>query len=275
MLQRPTPEECYAATKSLSVLHPHVVDQNDERRKTLFESCGMQDHITDAVISTMLSQNTTEKNTKAAFRTLKDRFFSDGAGGWDEVANCEDIGLIEDCIKVAGLAKTRATRIRDMLRTVLEERGVASLSYVQGLSDDNVKQELGRFKGLGPKTISCVLLFALGREEFPVDTHVLRISQKLGWVSNKTNRNGAYDYLNSVVPGDVKMDLHCLLVEHGKRCHHCAANGKPQFPPKDGSKLVCPLKDIASWKGVVPKDEAGIVKRETPNTKVVVKDEIS
>ena len=86
-----------------------------------------------------------------------------------------------------------------------------------------------------------MLLFALLRPDFPVDTHVLRISKMLRWVPSSATRESAYVHLNEMVPDEVKMDLHCLLVTHGKHCHRCAANGKPQFPPKDGTKLDCPL----------------------------------
>ena len=75
-----------------------------------------------------------------------------------------------------------------------------------------------------------------------VDTHVLRISRQLGWVPSSATRESAYEHLNETIPPDLKLDLHCLLVTHGKHCHACAANGKPQFPPKDGTKLECPLK---------------------------------
>ena len=233
---RPTAEECIYATVSLAKLHPHVVDKNEERRKTLLESCGLRDSITDSVISTMLSQNTTDKNSKQAWKQLKEAF-----PDWEAVCDPDNLGKVEAAIKVAGLAKTRAERMHKMLVQVREERGVPSLDYLRDLSDEEVKRELSRFKGLGPKTISCVLLFAMGRPEFPVDTHVLRISQKLGWVPSSATREGAYDHLNATVPPEVKLDLHCLLVTHGKHCHACAANGKPQFPPKDGTKLECPL----------------------------------
>ena len=81
----------------------------------------------------------------------------------------------------------------------------------------------------------------MGRGEFPVDTHVLRIAKGCNWVSSSETREGAYKILNDIVPDDIKMDLHCLLVRHGKVCHKCAANGRPQFPPADGP-LVCPLR---------------------------------
>jgi endonuclease-3 len=235
---RPTPGECQYATDSLSSLHPEVVSKNDDRRKTLLESCGMRDCVTDAIVSTMLSQNTTDANSKAAFKSLKKTF-----PNWEYVANCTDISKIEKCIRVAGLAKTRAERIQTMLQTVQTERGTASLNYIKEIAnDDEVKKELSRFKGLGPKTISCVLLFALGRPEFPVDTHVVRITKAMGWIKQSDTRESAYDHLNKVVPNHLKLDLHCLLVQHGKCCHRCASRNRPQFPPKDGTKLHCPLR---------------------------------
>lgn len=246
---RPTAAESRYATISLAKLHPDVVDKNDKRRKTMLESCGMRDSITDSVISTMLSQNTTDANSKAAWRSLKKKFPS-----WEGLVKCDDISKIEDAIRVAGLAKTRAERIQGMLRTVMKERGSPSLDYIRDLNDEEVKGELSRFKGLGPKTISCVLLFALGRNEFPVDTHVLRITQRMGWVPSSATREGAYEYLNEMIPNDVKLDLHCLLVRHGKVCHRCAANGRPQFPPENGIKLLCPLVNISSWSGMVPSE---------------------
>ena len=70
---------------------------------------------------------------------------------------------------------------------------------------------------------------------------MLRISKQLGWVPSSATRESAYEHLNETIPPDLKLDLHCLLVCHGKHCHACAANGKPQFPPQDGTKLDCPL----------------------------------
>jgi len=245
---RPTSDECRLATTALSSLHPHVVQQNDERRKTWLESCGRRSSITDSIVSTMLSQNTTEANSTAAFSSLKQMFPE-----WEQVADCDDISTIEASIRVAGLAKTRAQRIRELVRTVREEQGTISMEYLRDMTDGEIKQELSRFKGLGPKTISCVLLFTLGRDEFPVDTHVLRISQKLNWVPSSATRESAYTHLNEMVPSDVKLDLHCLLVTHGKHCHSCAANGRPQFPPKDGSKLKCPLANLLSSSSVIDK----------------------
>lgn len=264
---RPTPGECEYVTSSLGRLHPETVCVNDTRRKTLLESCGMMECITDAIVSTMLSQNTTDANSKAAFKALKAKFKN-----WEDVASCEDITELEDCIRVAGLAKTRAERIQAILQTVKKERGRASLDYVKDiLLDDDVKKELSRFKGLGPKTISCVLLFALGRPEFPVDTHVLRITKQMGWIQSNDTRESAYEHLNKHVPNHLKLDLHCLLVRHGKCCHKCASRGRPQFPPNDGSKLDCPLGKVASWKGIIPKENEKPL--NNTSSKVKIEDE--
>lgn len=245
---RPSQDECRYAATSLSRLHPEIIESNNKLRQTLLKSaCRGQDLITDSVVHTMLSQNTTDANKNVAWARLKESFPS-----WDEVAECKDIRLIENAIKVAGLAKTRAERMQTILRTVKGERGEANLEYIRHFSDQQIKTELSRFKGLGPKTISCVLLFSLGRDEFPVDTHVLRIAQKMGWISSAASREQAYGYLNDMIPNDIKMDLHCLLVRHGKVCHRCAANERPQFPPTDGSKLDCPLAKVSSWAGYVP-----------------------
>jgi len=141
---RPTAEECLYATVSLAKLHPHVVDKNEERRKTLLESCGLRDSITDSVISTMLSQNTTDKNSKQAWGQLKKAFPE-----WEAVCDPKNLPKVEAAIKVAGLAKTRAERMHKMLCQVRDERGVPSLDYLREISDDEqVKRELLRFKGI-------------------------------------------------------------------------------------------------------------------------------
>ena len=241
-------EEFKEATLGLGILHPEVVDKNDERRKTLLESCGMRNSITDAIISTMLSQNTTDKNSKAAWKNLKKQF-----PRWESVLELKkedgNLDKLENAIRVAGLAKTRAERIHNILETVEQCRGKPCLNYLSDMSTEDVKSELSKFKGLGPKTISCVLLFGMARPEFPVDTHVLRISKRMKWIPDSSSRESAYDEMNDTVPAELKMDLHCLLVKHGKHCHACAANHRPQFPPTDGSKLDCPLNKVLKKRG--------------------------
>mmetsp|Transcript_1803 Transcript_1803/g.3872 ORF Transcript_1803/g.3872 Transcript_1803/m.3872 type:complete len:610 (+) Transcript_1803:92-1921(+) len=256
-MQKPAPAECHLVVQELGKLHPNVIEMNDQRRevfalqkqhengtgKSVSEKNGRYTPVTDAVISTMLSQNTTAANQNRAFASLKKAF----PGGWDQVANETDISRIEDAIRVAGLAQIRAERMQNMLRTVQKERGEANFEFLQHVhSNEDIIAELSRHKGMGPKTISCVLLFALGRPDFPVDTHVLRISKQMGWIPQSLSREAAYKYMNDQVPDECKLDLHCLLVTHGKQCNKCAARGRAQFPPKE--QWICPMAAIKSGK---------------------------
>ena len=197
---RPTPEECEYAVTMLGKIHPEVLTSTTEiknmrnanqasqsqqkhgsiqlvdiksEKDNNFQasSCGKQQTVMDGVVSTMLSQNTTAANSTRAFANLKKAF-----PDWDAVADLETTDPIETAVRIAGLAKIRAQRILTICRTLKEESGgTVSLEYLRDYTSQQVKDELLRFPGLGVKTISCVLMFTLGREdEFPVDTHVLR-----------------------------------------------------------------------------------------------------
>jgi endonuclease III len=241
---RPTPEECAYVVMELGKLHPKVLEDTKEQKKYM-GSCGMKKDILDGVVSTMLSQNTTSANSTRAFASLKKAFPT-----WETVVQLKEPSKLEDAIRCGGLAKIKAGRIMTICQTLQNERGLPSLEYLRNMSNEEIQKELMRFPGLGKKTVSCVLLFTLGREEFPVDTHVHRISKQLKWIPAGSSRDDAYEYLNAVVPGALKRDLHCLLIQHGRECHRCAARGRPQFPPKDGSKLKCPLVDLPSFKDI-------------------------
>lgn len=112
----------------------------------------MRNCITDSIIFTMLSQNTSDANSKAAWASLKENI-----PDWDLVVECNAIAKIEESVRVAGLAETRADRIHNILRTVKKESGEASIDYILYYNNELVKAELNRFKG----TISCVFLSAL------------------------------------------------------------------------------------------------------------------
>lgn len=280
--ERPTPEECEFAVQELGKLHPEVIEKCREIRvrttvttnvannckvdkdiaKTLVpdsvgssssstsvdstvkkehdaSSCGDQTNILDGVFSTVLSQNTTAANSTRAFGNFKKAI-----PDWNLVADNFDghQQTIETAIRCGGLAQIKAANIIQLCKTIYEETGRVSLEYLRHKSNKVIQKDLLRHKGLGPKTVSCVLLFTLGRNEFPVDTHVYRISKQNKWIPNSgMSRDAAYEFLNERIPDHLKLELHCLMVQHGRECHRCAARGKPQFPPKDGSKLVCPL----------------------------------
>ena len=241
----PTPIECAEAVAALVGVH------------------GVPDHsaskcVLDSLVRTMLSQNTTDITSKRAFEQLKEAFPT-----WEECYSAS-VEAIAAPIKCCGLADIRASRIKEMLGQIRSERGELSLEYVRKMEDEQVKKELTKFKGVGPKTAACVLMFCLGRSEFPVDVHVLRIAKSLKWVPQKFTRIQAYEHLNEVVPSELKFDLHCLLVRHGKHCRKCAKNGKPRLKPH----VDCPLVNLAS--GLTKKRR---VKVENMNCNIKVEDE--
>ena len=129
----------------------------------------------DAVVKTILSQNTTNVNSSRAFSRLKAAFPT-----WEAVAAAEP-AAVQDAIRCGGLAASKTARIQAMLHTIREERGEVSLEHLRSAPSAAIKAELSRFKGVGPKTISCVLLFELQRPDFAVDTHIHRIAGRLGW----------------------------------------------------------------------------------------------
>jgi len=234
-------DECQLVVEELGKLHPEVLEDCLIRRQKAQKGDGFSNSIMDGLVTTILSQNTTNANSTRAFQRLKQTFPT-----WEQVLK-ESPTRLEEAIRCGGLAEIKSKRIHGILKTLQAERGSPSLEYLRKLSNDEIKRELGRFPGLGPKTISCLLLFTMGRPEFPVDTHVHRIAKSnLKWTPSRASREEAYEQLNVAVPPNLKLELHCLLIAHGRQCHRCAARGKPQFPPKDGTKIKCPLINIAA-----------------------------
>lgn len=167
-------------------------------------------------VRTILSQNTTDATSARAFAELKRRFPT-----WPAVLQAP-AASVADSIRVGGLADRKAAVVQAMLKAVKAETGDCELEHVRGWETEKARAYLTAFNGVGPKTASCVLAFALGRPDFPVDTHVHRIATAvLGWAPKSATRDTAHVHLNGRVPDAVKVRLHVLLVEHGKRCPVC------------------------------------------------------
>jgi endonuclease-3 len=180
-----------------------------------------RDNPLDWVIRTLLSQSTTGVNSERAYETLRARFPS-----YDDVHRAPLRSLI-GAIRCGGLANQKAVRIKALLEEIWANQGHFDLSFLRDLSDDEVRAYLGRFKGIGSKTIACVLLFGLGRAAFPVDTHVFRVSRRLGLLDGQRTPEAAQAYLESRVPPQDQYALHLHLVEHGRQV--CRAQ-RPQCP---------------------------------------------
>ncbi|XP_042409704.1 putative DNA glycosylase At3g47830 [Zingiber officinale] len=232
----PTSEQCQAVRDALLAHHGFPQEFAKYRRSTdsLDEGGDARETVLDGLVSTLLSQNTTESNSRRAFESLKTAFPT-----WDQ-ALVADTKLVEDAIRCGGLAVTKAASIKNILRALKEKRGEICLEYLRSLSVDEIKAELSKFKGIGPKTVACVLMFQLQRDDFPVDTHVFRITRDIGWIPIKANREQAYIHLNNKIPNHLKFDLNCLLVTHGRLCHRCSVRRGNQNT-EDGPQVSCPL----------------------------------
>ncbi|XP_010272058.1 PREDICTED: putative DNA glycosylase At3g47830 [Nelumbo nucifera] len=263
---RPTPEECGAVRDDLLALHgfpqeftkfrtaryspgpgvasssplPLVKSEPIHGEGDEFLSCpettpleSRNESVLDGLVSTLLSQNTTEANSARAFASLKSAFPT-----WEDVHAAEP-KCIENAIKCGGLSVTKTSCIKQLLKGLLEKRGKLCMEYLRDMSVEEIKAELCSFKGIGPKTVACVLMFHLQQDDFPVDTHVFRISKAMGWVPTSADREKAYLHLNKRIPNELKFDLNCLLVTHGKLCVKCAKKGVHR--KKVTSDQPCPL----------------------------------
>lgn len=166
--------------------------------------------VLDGLIATILSQNTTGTNARLAMRRLRERFPT-----WDAVLAAET-DAVADQIRCAGLANRRAPRIQAILRAVLADRGELSLEHLAEAPSEEVMRQLTAYEGVGIKTAACVLLFTLAREEFPVDTHVLRLTRRLGWVPPNYTADQAYARLRERIPPADRHSLHVNLIAHGR-----------------------------------------------------------
>jgi endonuclease III len=177
----------------------------------------------DVLVDTILSQNTSNKNSDAGYRQLRRRFKS-----WTEVA-AAPVGEVERHIRVSGLSNQKAPRIQAILRQIKSERGRLDLQFLADEDEQSAFDYLTKFKGVGPKTANCVLLFAFGHAVFPVDTHIHRIARRLKLISPKTTADQAHDLLKPMIPPKSRYEMHILLIEHGRktcrainpRCNEC------------------------------------------------------
>ncbi len=177
----------------------------------------------DELIVTILSQNTSDINSHRAFQMLRQVMPT-----WSEVHQASERKVAE-AINSGGLAKLKAARIKAILRQIHREQGHFDLTFLRDLSVEEVKAYLSRFKGIGSKTVACVLLFSLGKPAFPVDTHVYRVVTRLGLFNGKVSPEKAQVLLESMVPPALFYSMHMNLVEHGRKtckapaplCHVC------------------------------------------------------
>lgn len=175
----------------------------------------------DVLIQTILSQNTNDRNRDRAYGRLRARF-----PDWEDLLKARKEVVVE-AIRPAGLAIQKTKRIRDILRWIKEHHGGLSLEFLKRMDSDEIERTIGSLKGIGPKTFHCLLLFGMGREAFPVDTHVLRVGKRLGIVPMRINAEKAHGWMIPLVPKGKSLSLHVNLIRFGRSV--CKAKG-PRCP---------------------------------------------
>jgi endonuclease-3 len=173
----------------------------------------------DELVLTILSQNTSDRNSEHAYARMRERFPT-----WEDVRDAPETELVE-ALRPGGLAVQKAPRIQ----TVLRDMDRLDLAWLGGLPVDEAMRWLVALPGVGPKTASCVLLFSLDVPVMPVDTHIHRIALRVGLVPAGTTADAAHALLTEMTPPDRMLEAHLLLIKHGRttctarrpRCEEC------------------------------------------------------
>lgn len=171
------------------------------------------------LINIILSQATSDANSRRTFENLKKRF---GAGDWRKVLAADE-SEIADAIRLGGLANQKAKVIKNLLQQIEEtggaqrDDGKLSLKFVEKMTDEEARRFLSQFRGIGPKTVACTLLFACHKEVFPLDTHIFRVLKRMGILPEKISDQKAHEFLNELVPKGKFYSLHVNLIRLGRK----------------------------------------------------------
>ncbi len=185
----------------------------------------------DELVSTILSQNTNDTNRDRAFEALRERFPS-----WEMVRDADERDVV-DAIRPAGLANQKGPRIQRVLREVTDQRGSLELGFLHHLPPEQARDWLMQFKGVGPKTAAIVLLFSLEKPAFPVDTHIYRVSGRLGLRPEKMNPEQTHHHLGSLLPPETYYAAHLNIIRLGREV--CQA--------RTPNCSICPLQELCDF----------------------------
>jgi endonuclease-3 len=187
----------------------------------------------DELVSTILSQNTNDVNRDRAFDSLRAKFPT-----WEAVRDAKEVDVI-NAIRLAGLANQKGPRIQQVLRAITEERGALDLQFLADMPVEDARAWLTKFNGVGPKTAAIVLCFSLNMPAFPVDTHVYRVTGRLGLRPEKMTVEQAHPYLESVFPPETYYAGHLNFIRLGREICHARKPNCPQCPVNK----LCEYKD--------------------------------
>jgi endonuclease-3 len=193
------------------------------------------------LILTVLSQSTNDRNRDVAYLRLRERFVDHG--GWEAVRDAP-VDQIEEAIRPGGISRIKSARIRAILRAITDSspEDELSLDWLAELSVAEAQRYLCSLPGVGRKTAACVLLFALGMRDVPVDTHVSRVGTRLALFRQGASFEELHDTMLAITPPGEELELHLNLLRHGRRT--CYAR-RPDCP---GCALrrMCPSADSFS-----------------------------
>ncbi len=162
------------------------------------------------LIRTILSQNTTDKNSLRTYANLVDHY-----NNWNELLDADEAEVVE-LIRSGGLANTKAKKIKQSLMEIKKREGKIDLEFLSEMELKEAEEYLLSLNGVGPKTAACVLIFSFNFPIMPVDTHIHRLSNRLGIVSTK-NREKTQEEMKDIIPSKDKYSLHINLIEHGRK----------------------------------------------------------
>ena len=188
----------------------------------------------DMLIATILSQNTNDKNSHRAYTQLRKKYRR-----WQDVAEAPLRGIVS-AIRVGGMANQKSPRIKGTLLAVKKRFGAYDLSSLKKMNNEEVLEELTRINGVGMKTASCVLLFSMRRDVFPVDTHVHRLCGRLGLAPGCPTPERTFHVMQRVFPSGKGYSFHTNLIRFGRRvcrsnnpaCSACPLSVECSFPGK-------------------------------------------
>lgn len=185
------------------------------------------------LVATILSQHTSDINSERAYRQLRATFPT-----WEAVRDAPTDAVVE-AIRSGGLAQQKAQRIQQILRILTERLDGAPLTLdaLDSMPLDDALAWLRGLPGVGPKTAACVLLFALGKPAFPVDTHVWRVTKRIGLISPATSAESAHETLQALIPPAWRYTMHIDLIRHGRQicyarnpaCFRCPISSDCQY----------------------------------------------
>ena len=216
---RPTEAECRHAHRILDGMHGETVQNN-------FASdvdASHYPHVVDAVVVAALSQATSWSNAKRAMNNMDSIYGSRFA--YDEIVQ-GGMEKLQQALRPGGMQNRKAAILLGLLDQVKQRHGKWDLDFLFDVGDDEVMEELLRYKGIGPKCAHCVMSICLERTTFAVDTHIYRISGLWGWRPESATPQQAQAHLDARIPNALKFSIHYLLIVHGRECERCRGGAK-------------------------------------------------